>query len=295
MTIGHIGLAVLVAAIWGVNFVVIRLGLDAFPPLLLNGLRFLLAGLPFLCVFPKPPVAWRWIIGIGVSLGVIKFSLLFSGMDAGLSAGLASLVLQTQAFFTALLAAFFLSERPTWNRIIGMVVSFGGIAIIANAMDSSASITGLALVLAGAFFWGVANIFFKKAQAEKIDMVALIVWVSLIPPLPLFALSLMMEGWDSWVYAFTHITATGIGAIVYLSLISTIVGFAIWGKLLHTYKAALVAPFTLLVPIFGMSASALVLGEQFDAVKLWGSAIVIVGLAINVWPKKRTATTNVHP
>lgn len=295
----HILLAVLVAAIWGFNFVVIKVGLRDFPPILFSGLRFLVAALPLLVLIgwkggwkggwkAGPTVAWRYVIGIGVVLGVVKFSLLFIGMDIGMPAGLSSLVLQAQAFFTVFYAALLLDERPTRRQALGMLVAFSGIGLIATEMPAGHSLLGLALVMAAAAAWGVSNIFMKLARPT--DMVRLILWVSVVPPLPLFALSLAMEGPDRIVAALSGMTWLGVGAVLYISILSTLVAFAIWGFLLKTYTATLVAPFSLLVPVFGLSSAALLLGESLSAVKFAGAALVMAGLLLTIVKRVRPQT-----
>ncbi|HEY0832950.1 MAG TPA: EamA family transporter [Azospirillum sp.] len=278
----HILLAVCVAAVWGFNFVAIKVGLRDFPPILFSSLRFALAATPLLVLGLKggPPVAWRWILGIGLVLGVVKFSLLFVGMDIGMPAGLSSLVLQSQAFFTVLFAALWLGERPGPRPLAGMAVAAAGIALIATGMPAGNSLLGLAMVIAAAAAWGVSNILMKQARAP--DLFRLILWVSVVPPLPLFALSLALEGPERIGAALSGLTPLGFGALAYIAVGATLFGFAAWGFLLRHYPAGLVAPFSLLVPIFGMSSGALLLDEAFGPLKLAGAALVFAGVAIAV-------------
>lgn len=278
----HILLAVAVAAIWGLNFVAIKVGLRDFPPILFSSLRFALAALPLLILGLRggPPVPWRFIVGIGVTLGVVKFPLLFFGMDVGMPAGLASLVLQSQAFFTAIFAAFVLGDRPGPKQVLGMIVAFAGVGVIATEMPTGDSLLGLALCVAAAAVWGVSNIIMKRAKAP--DLFGMMVWVSLIPPIPLLILSFLVEGPDRIVHAFATLSWLGVGALVYIAAGATLFGFAAWGFLMRHYPASLVAPFSLLVPIFGMSSSALLLGETFSTLKLLGGLLVFCGLALSV-------------
>ncbi len=287
----HIALAVAVAAVWGFNFVAIKVGLEDFPPLLFCGLRFALAALPLLALGWRegPPVPWRFILGIGMVLGVVKFSLLFIGMDLGMPAGLSSLVLQSQAFFTALFAAVALGDRPGPRQIAGMAVSFSGVGLIASGMPVGDSLLGLALVVAAAATWGLANILMKQARAP--DLFRLILWVSVVPPIPLVLLSLWLEGPERVLHALGGLTLPGVGALAYIAIGATLFGFAAWGYLLRHYPASLVAPFSLLVPIFGMSSSALLLGEELTPLKLAGALLVFLGLAVAVLKLPRPATT----
>lgn len=275
----HIAWAVLVAAIWGVNFVVIRLGLDDFPPILLNALRFASAGLLFAGFIPRPRIAFWRVAAVGLMLGVAKFTLLFIGMDAGMPAGLSSLVLQSQAFFTVLFAAAVLGERPKATHLTGMVVAFAGLSVIALDLGQDMVGGAFAIVLGAAACWGAANILIKRSGAD--DMLGLMVWASVVAAPPLVALSLFFEGSERVVDALSHLSLKGVGAVAYLAVFATLIGFGLWGKLLKLYPAGLVAPFSLLVPVFGLSSAALILGESLTPLKIAGAALVILGLAIN--------------
>lgn len=277
----HVGLAVLVTAIWGFNFVVIEVGLNSFPPFLFSAIRFALAAFPLVFFIGPPRVAWRWVIAVGLTLGVIKFSFLFIGMDMGMPAGLSSVVLQSQAFFTVLFAAIILAERPHPMQILGIMVAFGGIALIATTQEGVGSLTALALVVAAGAMWGVSNILMKMSNAP--DMFRLLVWASIVPPLPLLALSYAFEGEARIVAAVEGMTWTGAGTVAYMAFISTLIAFGIWGFLLRTYSASFVAPFSLLVPIFGMGSAALLLDESFGPLRLAGAALVFAGLIATVF------------
>lgn len=277
----HILMLVGVAAIWGFNFVVIKLGLADFPPLLFSALRFLFAGLPLAFFVRRPNVSWPIIIGIGLVLGVIKFSMLFVGMDIGVSAGLASLLLQAQAFFTVILAVLIYGEKPRRMQLAGMVVAFAGIAIIGTTVDRNFSLTGLALTIGAAMAWAVSNMLMKKAG--KVDMLSLMIWVSLVPPIPLALISLVFEGWHRDLAALEGISMTGIGAVAYIAYLTTVLGFGLWGAMIRRYGVGQVAPFSLLVPIFGMSSSALVLGEAFSPIRIFAAGLIVAGLILNVF------------
>jgi len=280
VNIRHIALLVMVAAIWGFNFVVIKFGLVSFPPLLFSALRFFFAAIPLVFFIKRPMVPWSIILGIGMVLGVIKFSLLFIGMDRGMSAGLASLLLQSQAFFTVILGMFIYADQPRPIQWLGIGVAFAGMALIGTSVDQSFTLTGLAMVLAAGFAWAVSNMLMKKAG--NVDMLSLMVWVSLVPPLPLLLVSLLTDGQDAVLTAFSHISWIGVAAVAYISWLTTIVGFGIWGSMIRRFGASAVAPFSLLVPVFGMSSSALVLGEHFGPVRIAGALLIVCGLLLTV-------------
>ncbi|MGW0823647.1 EamA family transporter [Streptomyces sp. NPDC002845] len=270
----HLTLAVLVAAVWGVNFTVIEIGLDHFPPLLFSALRFLAAALPAVFFVGRPKVAWKWIVGVGLVLGAAKFGLLFVGMDAGMPAGLSSLVLQIQAVFTALIAFAVLGERPTGVRLSGMAVALSGVALAAVDEGRGGPLAAFALVVAAAACWGLSNVLTRKASPP--DALNFMVWVSTVPVLPLLALSLLLEGPATDLAALRALDWQGAGVILYVAWITTVFGFGVWGWLLRHHPASTVAPFSLLVPVFGMSSAALFLGEPISGLR-WAAAALLVG------------------
>ncbi|HBU98356.1 EamA family transporter [Thalassospira lucentensis] len=281
MSFGQFFALLLVVTIWGANFTVIKLGLGEMPPILLSSLRFAFAALPAVFFLPKPKCHWKYVVGFGVVLGCIKFSLLFLGMDLGLSAGISSLVLQLQAFFTVILGFFVLGEKIGPHRIVAMVVAFCGVGVLLLVSDGSITAIGLTLVIAAAAAWGVANIIMK--QAGPIKMLSFVVWASLVPPIPLAILSFLTEDRASLALFTDQISWIGVGSVLYLAYPVTLLGFAIWGRLLSTLPVGLVAPFSLLVPIVGMATSALVLGEDFGPIKIVSAILVMTGLLINVF------------
>ncbi|MEU4102290.1 EamA family transporter [Streptomyces tanashiensis] len=287
----HVALAALVAAVWGVNFVVIEIGLDHFPPLLFSALRFLVAALPAVFLVGRPKVAWdgvspartelrAWgrIVGVGLVLGVAKFGLLFTGMDLGAPAGLSSLVLQAQAVFTALFAFAALGERPGRLKVLGMAVALAGIGVAAVDEGGSGPSAGFALVIAAAACWGVSNVLTRKAAPP--DALNFMVWVSTVPVLPLLALSLLLEGPERDLAALRGLDWTGVGVIVYVAWITTVFGFGAWAWLLRRHPASSVAPFSLLVPVFGMSSAALFLGEPVTPLRWCAAALLVGGVAL---------------
>ncbi|MFD0143106.1 MULTISPECIES: EamA family transporter [unclassified Streptomyces] len=274
----HIALAALVAALWGVNFVVIEVGLDHFPPLLFSALRFLAAALPAVFLVGRPTVAWKWIVGVGLALGVAKFGLLFTGMDLGAPAGLSSLILQIQAVFTALFAFVALGERPGKVKAAGMAVALAGIGVAAVDEGGSGPLVGFVLCIAAAACWGVSNVLTRRASPP--DALNFMVWVSVVPILPLLALSLLLEGPDRDLAALRGLDWAGVGVVLYVAWVVTVFGFGAWGWLLRRYPASSVAPFSLLVPVFGMSSAALFLGEGVSPLRWCAAALLVGGVAL---------------
>jgi O-acetylserine/cysteine efflux transporter len=282
MKISDISLAIFVAFIWGFNFVVIETGLNSFPPLLFSALRFSCAAFPAILFWGRGGIPWRWIISIGVTLGIVMFAFLFVGMDVGMPAGLSSLVLQIQAVFTILLSIIILRDMPTIWQKIGIIVAFVGIGLLAVDKYESASFFGFILVIASGFAWAVSNILMKRCG--NVDMFRLIIWMSIIPPIPLFLISLIFE--TGQLHALSNMSWLGAGVILYTGLVSTVLAFAIWGRLFQKYSPNVVAPFSLLVPIFGIVSSFIVLDEKFTHIEVIASFTVFAGLSLIVFGSK---------
>jgi O-acetylserine/cysteine efflux transporter len=273
-----------VVFVWGINFVAIRWGVDEVPPLLLTALRYAVAALPAVFFIRRPKVALGILVAYGFAVGVGQFSLLFSAIKLGMPAGLSSLVMQLQAFFTIALAVMFLGERPGLAQLLGALIAFGGIGIIAIERMGGAALVPFLMTIGAAAFWGVANIVTKRAG--KIDMLAFVVWSSLVPPIPLYLLSLIFEGPGAVPLALSQITIYGIGSLLFIGWISTVFGYGAWSVLLGRYPASTVAPFTLLVPIAGIGSAALLLGERVTGFEAAGSVLVFLGLLLNVFGPK---------
>jgi O-acetylserine/cysteine efflux transporter len=270
----HMLLAFSVAALWGVNFVAIDFALESFPPLLLCALRFTLVAFPAVFLLPRPPIPWQQVVAVGATLSGAQFALLFAGIHAGMPAGLASLVLQLNAVFTVALAVAFLGERPGRRQLVGALIAFGGIALIAaDRSGAHVPLGALLLCVAAAASWGVGNVVVRRVQAP--NALALMVWSALVAPLPLLALSLAIEGVPS-----TEVSAKSVGGLVFVVVVASLFGFSSWAWLMRRHPASKVAPFSLLVPVFGIGSAWLVLGERPGVLELVGAAIVIGGLGL---------------
>ena len=274
-------LAIAVATVWGLSFIAIRWGVDEVSPLLLTALRYFFAAIPAVFFVRRPNIDWRILVGYGLAIGVGQFGLLFIAIKLGMPVGLSSLVIQLQVFFTILFAFAMFGERPSGWQIAACLIAFGGIGVIALERLEGAALLPLLLTVVAAVSWGLGNMAGKKAG--RIDMVGLIVWSALVPPLPLLAASLLFEGPGAIPAAIEHITWRGVGSIAFMSYIATIFGFSVWASLLSRHSASLVSPFALLIPVVGIAASALLLGERITAFEIAGGALVFLGLLINVF------------
>lgn len=287
------GLALAITATWGFNFVVIKVGTDSVPPLLLAALRFVFVALPAVFFVRRPRASWMLVAAYGLFLGVGEFGLLFSAIKLGAPSGLSSLILQAQAFFTALLAALFLREHFSVRSAIGMLIAAGGLAIIGWQGDQPGAWGGhfliaLTMLIGAALMWGVANVLAK--QIGDVGALNLMVWSSLASPLPLIALSVWFEGPAAIRTSLTSLSWLSIGALVYLVVLSTLFGYAAWNHLIVKHGAARVAPFSMLVPIFGVSAGAACLGEAFTAYHALAALLVIAGIALHAFGGRRAYT-----
>ena len=286
----YAALALLVVAVWGTNFVVIRLALDTLPPLLFGALRFTFAVFPAVFWLKRPPVSWRNLAAYGLLIGLGQFGLLYLAMRADISPGMASLVIQTQVFFTIGLSVFYAHQRVQRYQLLALVLGVAGIAIIAFHTEGSTTLRGLLMVLVGAFCWALGNL--VSMRAGRVNMLAYVVWSSLFAAVSLLVLSLVVEGWPAIVQALARATPATWLEVLWQSAGNSLFGFAVWGWLLSRYPAATVTPMALLVPVFGMASSSLLLGEALPAWKLAAAALVIAGLALNVvWPVWRERWT----
>ncbi|MFT7325185.1 MAG: O-acetylserine/cysteine efflux transporter [Rhodoferax sp.] len=281
----HLLFALSVVFVWGTNFVVIRLGLDGLPPLLYATLRFVFSALPWLLFIRRPAVPWHKLAAVGVLLGG-QFALLFLAMDGNISPGLASLVVQVQVFFTIGLSLYLLGEYVRGYQLGGLALAVAGLAVIASHLDATLTAKGLLLVLAAAFCWACANMVVKTVG--RVNMLGFMVWSSVFAVPPLLALSWWLEGPQLMANSLLQ-ASTGVWvSVIWQAIGNTLYGYGVWNWLLARHPAATVTPLSLLVPVFGMTASALSLGESLPPWKLVAGALVLCGLlVIVVWPRLR--------
>lgn len=283
-------LAILVVIVWGANFTFIRLGLDGVPSMLLVAARYLVV-IPAVFFVKKPNISLKLALAYGSCVGVIQFSCLFYAMQIGMPAGLSSIVLQSAAFITPLLAMFLLKESMKPVQFIGLFIAAGGLYFIAKS-SMTGSITsiplfGLLLTLLAAFFWALSNIIIKIAsnkaseKGEKLDMLGVVVWTSLIPPIPALAFAFLLDSPETIYSAVTNLSPISVFSIAYLGLGSTLFGYGMWSSLLSKYPASKIAPLSLMVPITGLITARLVLDERLSYLQWIGGMIIIIGLAFS--------------
>lgn len=277
--------ALTVITVWGVNFVAIKFGLDEYPPLLLGALRFVFVAFPAILFVPRPNLPWRTLLNYGVTICLGQFIFLFWAINIGMPVGLASLVLQVQAFFTVLIAAMLLREGIQRHHMLGMMIAVVGLVLIQNGADAgSVPMLGFMLTLLAALCWAVGNIILKGAG--RVDMLGLVVWGALIPPIPFLILSWVLEGPVLITHSLTHVSLVGVSAIAYLAFVSTLVGYVLWGRLLSRHPVARIAPLSLLIPVVGLVCASWVLDERMRPVQWIGGVVVLAGLGVNMFGRR---------
>ncbi len=278
--------ALAVVVIWGSNFVVMKIGMRGLSPMMLGALRFALAAFPLILFVRPPRLPWRWVAAYGLVQGLGQFGLLFTALKFGMPAGMASLVIQTQAFFTLLLAAPMLHERAQRHHWIGLGVAALGLAVIAGGRgDGPGQMTmlGFALTLGAAFMWAVSNIIVRQAsrKAPGYDPFAFIAWSSAAPVLPFLLLAVLIDGWEPVAGMITGMGWGEVLSVLYLAVLATLVAYTLWTQLLTRHPAAKIAPFSLLVPVVGLWAASMAFGERLEPLQWLGVAGVLAGLLFN--------------
>jgi O-acetylserine/cysteine efflux transporter len=290
-----LALTLVVVALLGFSFVPIKIGLREIPPFALAALRFLFAAFPLVLFVRRPRIPASIVVAYGFAIGVCQFGLLFLALNLGMPAGLSSIVIQVQVFFTIGLGVAFLGDRLRRENVIGAVGAAFGVGVLGIyklRTGAESTFIGLLLVLAAAFAWAVGNIVAKRAAREhEADMFALVVWSSLVPPLPLAAASYFFEGGPAVLRAIGSANALTWSCVVFLAYAATLFGFASWARLLHRYPTALVSPFALLIPVSGLASGALLLGESLAPLQALGVALVLAGLVVNVYGGSVRATS----
>lgn len=284
MKVQHLLLAILITAIWGVNFSVIKLGLTAVDPFILAGIRFTLCALPAIFFIRKPDVQWRYIIGYGLVFGIALWGIVNLGIKSGLSAGIASLVLQFSAFFTILLGSWVFKEKVSRYQLAGILIALGGLLSIIFIADGSVTAAGLILVLVGAAAWSVANVINKKARTRQVF--AFLVWSSAFSPIPLFLLDYAVNGTSGYTALVDQLDYKAVLSILFQVYPNTLFGYWIWNSLLKQYPVSTVAPLSLLVPIFGMLGSVMIFNETLTLIKVLAVVLIVTGLAVGLYGQR---------
>jgi O-acetylserine/cysteine efflux transporter len=280
----HALAAALIVVMWGLNFTVIRFGLDEFTPFTFAAWRFVLAALPVLVV-PKPTVSWTMLAGIGTFLFGGQFVFLFFAMQVGLPPGLTSVLVQLQGPLTVVLAALFLREHATVGQWLGLAIATVGVVLIGQSVEGSASLLAILLALMSALTWATGNLFFRAARG--VSMFAVTAWASLMPTVPLALVALIIDGPATLLTPILAPTWKGWFVLFYTVVPVMWLGYLIWGTLLRTYPAARVGPISLLVPCVALGFAAWLVGEPVEGLRLVGIVVVLAGVALGLFASVR--------
>jgi O-acetylserine/cysteine efflux transporter len=275
--------AALMVVIWGMNFVAMKFSLDVFPPLMLGAIRFAFVAFPAVLFVPRPKTSIRLLCLYGLTISFGQFAFVFSAIHVGMPTGLASLVLQTQAFISLGISALVFGDRLRASNFVGLALAFAGLALLMTASVAGHGVTlaGFLLTLCGATSWATGNIVTKTIG--RVDTLGLVAWGALFPVLPFLACSLLLEGGTQVFGSFSQVALGTVASIAYLSFGASLVGYSIWGHLIASHPVWKIAPLTLLVPIVGLLSGWVVLGERLDAIQIGGCAIILFGLVVNIF------------
>lgn len=275
-------LAALVASIWGLNFLVIDWGMGEVPPLLFLAVRFLAVVFPAVLLVPRPQAPWRAVAAVGVFMSVGQFGFLYVGMAAGMPPGLAALVLQAQAIFTVLLAVVVLRERPHRFQTAGVLLGSVGLGVVALGRGGHVTAVALGLVLLGALSWGIGNVVVRAMKVP--GGLSVTVWSGLVVPVPLVALSLLVDGPAAVVGGLGSFGWEALASTAYTAVLASLVGYGVFNGLLARNPSAAVVPWVLLAPVVAMVAAWLLLGDVPAPGEVAGGLLLIVGVLVALRP-----------
>lgn len=281
-------LALLTILIWGLNFLVSKVGIAELPPLFFGLCRFIFVCFPAVFFIPRPKAPLGRVLVYGLTINFMQFGFMLSALSFGLAAGVTSLLLQVQVFFTILIAALYFHEKIPKHSIVAFAIAVLGIGLIIMMANTNTAlpIAGLICIIMAALSWAIGNITIKVMH--DVNMVSLVIWGGLVSVPAFAAATLLLEGPTMIAQALETVTWRGMLAVLYGSVLSTLVGYVIWGRLLSTRPVSLIAPLTLLVPIIGLISNAWMFNEALTMWQWAGVAIVMLALVINVlWPKFR--------
>jgi len=273
-------LAFLVVFIWGFNFIVIRWGMEAMHPLTMTALRFLLTAIPLVFFIKKPDVSMRYVAVYGVLFGSGVWGLTNLAIALGTPAGMASLLLQLSPFLTVLVAVFYFGERLSRMQTLGIAIAFIGFITICVPQIEQPSALGMVLVLLAAVCWTACNVIIKHTKPKNV--ISFTVWSSLFVPVPIavfsgvYALFYPLD-WHTFITIDSY---QGIVSVLFQAGIVTLFGYGIWTHLISRYGLSVVAPYTLLVPIFGVFFGGLFYDETLSVVEIAGAGLVLAGLVL---------------
>jgi O-acetylserine/cysteine efflux transporter len=276
----HLTLAVLVTAVWGLNFPITKLGLAAIDPLLLTALRFTLAALPWVFFVRRPPIAMGWLAAYGLIFGVAMWALINLGIELGVPPGTAALLIQFSAFFTLGWGVLLFREHLSLGQTLGVGLAALGLISIIFSSPGHATTVGYGLLLVSAFSWSVGNVIIKQSKVR--EMFAFVVWASLFPPIPLLVLTWLAHGYAPFTTLVTHLEWVSVFSLLFQVYAATHFCYWGWNLLLREYPVSRVAPLSLLIPVFGVAGSMLMLGHRVDFNEGISIVLILSALAVGL-------------
>jgi O-acetylserine/cysteine efflux transporter len=285
-------LAVLVAALWGFNFVVIDWGMGTVPPLLFAAIRFTVVAVPACFLVPRPPLPFRAVAAVGAFMSLGQFGFLYLSMHLGMPPGLAALVLQAQVPFTVVIAAAVLREPPSPAQAAGIALGAGGLAVVALGLGGHVTLAALSLCLLAGLSWAAGNVVSRAARAP--GGLALTVWSATVAPVPLLGLSLLADGPQAVLHGLAHLGWHGVLSTVYTAGLCSLVGYAVFNRLLSRYPSGQVVPWVLLAPVVAMAAAWALLGEVPGPAELAGAVLLVAGVLTAQGAVRRRRPARAH-
>ncbi|SBT17672.1 putative amino-acid metabolite efflux pump [Marinomonas gallaica] len=281
-------LLVLLMALWGFNFSVIKLGVNNIDPFLLTALRFSLAVLPLIFFVRRPNVPWRYLMTYGLTFGVGVWGLTTLSVGAGLSGGLASLLLDMSVISSLLVGRYLLKEHVTVSKVLGSLLALLGLGLIIWHQDGTVTPLGLALVLSASVFWSINGLIVKRSGTREVF--AFNIWGMAFAPIPLLLLALIVSGPSSVMQSIADINGSVLFSAAFQAYPTTLLGYWFWNKMIVKYSVSSVAPMTLLVPVFALIGGYLFFGESLDVVQAIAAVVILLGVAVSEikLPARRT-------
>lgn len=278
MKLRDFGLLFALMALWGLNFSVIKLGVNSVHPLVLTALRFSFAVFPLIFFIKKPDVPWRYLIAYGLSFGVGVWGLTTLSIGAGVSAGMASLLLDMSVVSSLLVGWLCLNETITRNKLLGAGLALLGLILIMSAEGGSVTGKGLVLVLMASMFWSINGLIVKRANTKAIF--AFNIWGMLFAPLPLLLLAVIFEGTQVVTELPNQFTQWTLFSVLFQAYPTTLLGYWFWNKMIMKYSVSTVAPMTLLVPVFGILGGYWFYDESIETSQIIAAVLILLGLFV---------------
>ena len=268
--------------LWGVNFVVIRWGIEEVDPYVMTALRFTFVAFPAVFFVPRPKVPLSVLALYGILFGGGVWGMVNIAVFLGTPAGSASLLLQLSAFLSVIAALVFFKETLSRSKSVGIICAFIGFAVIFAFRNESLPLIGIVIMFVAASSWTACNMIIKKAKPDNV--LGFVIWSSLFVPIPVLLVPLFEAYSSSNVGGFVNLFAItsikGWVSILFQSFLTTLVGYGIWTWAIMRHGLVNVAPYSLLVPVSGLFFGWLFYHEVMSAPEITGALLIFFGLIL---------------